>query len=57
LLGFPGLPRGSLGVIAWLGICHIVAARAAAAIARALGLVTAEAEEGGVMGMLKSVLR
>jgi hypothetical protein len=58
LLAFPGLPRGSLGVLAWLGICYVVAARVTAAVSRALGFATgAEPEEAGLMGMLKSALR
>lgn len=53
LLAFPGLPRGSLGVLAWLCICSVVAARASAAGARAFGLVTGPESEGeGMLGML-----
>jgi hypothetical protein len=60
LLAFPGLPRGSLGVLAWLGVCHVVASRAAAAAAAALGLATkaeGEGEGGGALGMLSRFLR
>ena len=61
LLAFPGLPRGSVGVLAWLALCSAVASGVVSAAAAALGLDgadgKAEGDAAGALGMLQRFLR
>ena len=56
LLAFPGLPRGSLGVVAWLSICSATAGALTSAAGRALGLVKSESGAGGMQQLLRGLL-